>query len=91
MVERGIGQLKRRFFVLQSDIRVEPPSKVCQVIEVCAMLHNICKNRNINIPEGVENLAAEDAGNVRPPPAWEPERRREGIMYRNEFAMHHFK
>ena len=44
-------------------------SKVCQIVEVCALLHNICKARNIILPEKEEHLAAaEDGGNEERPP-----------------------
>ncbi|XP_052267393.1 putative nuclease HARBI1 [Dreissena polymorpha] len=46
VVERGIGQLKRRWGVLHSEIRMEP-LKACKVIMCCSVLHNICKARNI--------------------------------------------
>ncbi|KAK0148240.1 hypothetical protein N1851_011850 [Merluccius polli] len=41
VVERGIGQLKRRFHMRLT------PDKVCKVIIACAILHNICKARQI--------------------------------------------
>lgn len=92
-MERGIGQLKRRFHVLHGEIWVIPPAKVCQIIEVCAMLHNICKDRNIEIS------AEEDLNVLEAPPhnrqAMEAEpavaRPREGLRYRDEFVHLHFK
>ncbi|RXN36535.1 nuclease HARBI1 [Labeo rohita] len=42
VVERGIGQLKRRFHVLHGEVRLRP-EKVSKVIIACAILHNICK------------------------------------------------
>ncbi|XP_064598738.1 uncharacterized protein LOC135465429 [Liolophura sinensis] len=48
-VERGIGQLKRRFHVLHGEIRMSP-DKACQIILACAVLHNICKLRQIPLP-----------------------------------------
>ncbi|XP_071102876.1 putative nuclease HARBI1 [Haliotis cracherodii] len=39
-VERGIGQLKRRFHILHGQVRLKPV-KVFMVIIVCAILHNI--------------------------------------------------
>ncbi|XP_048879280.1 putative nuclease HARBI1 [Brienomyrus brachyistius] len=35
VVERGIGQLKRRFHVLHGEVRLSP-AKVCKVITACA-------------------------------------------------------
>lgn len=49
MAARGIGQLKRRFHVLHGEVRLTP-AKVCQVITACAILHNICKARQISEP-----------------------------------------
>lgn len=66
VVERGIGQLKRRFHVLHGEVRVSP-QKTCKIILACAVLHNICKDRNIQLPEEnhvVEN-PADDRGRRR--------------------------
>ncbi|XP_062849563.1 putative nuclease HARBI1 [Trichomycterus rosablanca] len=54
VVERGIGQWKRRFHILHSEIRYSP-EKVCRIIMACAILHNICKKRNIPSPPTLEN------------------------------------
>ncbi|XP_060577992.1 putative nuclease HARBI1 [Ruditapes philippinarum] len=48
-VERGIGQLKRRFSVLHGEIAFSP-EKVCKVVLACAVCHNICKKLNIQMP-----------------------------------------
>ncbi|XP_052772677.1 uncharacterized protein LOC128211697 [Mya arenaria] len=48
LVERSIGQLKKRFGVLHGEINLEP-HKVCKVIVACCVLHNICKERAIPI------------------------------------------
>ena len=53
-MERGIGQLKRRFHVLHSEVRLEP-QKTCKVILACAVLHNICKLRNIALPDAEDD------------------------------------
>ncbi|XP_045105241.1 putative nuclease HARBI1 [Portunus trituberculatus] len=90
IVERGIGQLKPHFHMLHSEIQVGPPPKVCQIVEVCALLHNICKARNIILPEEEEHLAAaEDGGNEERPPAQKVQSRHEGILYRDEFVVLH--
>ncbi|XP_060553824.1 putative nuclease HARBI1 [Ruditapes philippinarum] len=39
-IERAFGQLKRRFHVLHSEIRLAP-AKVCRVVTACVILHNI--------------------------------------------------
>ncbi|XP_060571376.1 putative nuclease HARBI1 isoform X2 [Ruditapes philippinarum] len=48
-VERGIGQLKGRWGVLHSEIKMNP-EKVCKLIVCCGVLHNLCKSRNIPMP-----------------------------------------
>ncbi|KAK4315220.1 hypothetical protein Pmani_013548 [Petrolisthes manimaculis] len=53
---------------------------VRQISEVCAMLHNICKDRNIHIPVG-EDL--ENSHLRSPHPA--VGRLHEGLRYRDEF------
>ncbi len=45
-MERGIGQLKRRFHVLHGDIR-QSPERPSRIIMACGILHNICKARKI--------------------------------------------
>ena len=92
VVERGIGQLKRRFRVLHGEIRVTPPAKVCKIIEVCAMLHNICKERNIQMPAEEDIMLEEDDPQpVEQQPQRAAERPREGLQYRDEFVHLHFK
>ena len=94
-MERGIGQLKRRFYILHTEIRVVPPKKVCKIIHVCGMLHNICKDRNIPIPvRGAQQFVEEDdiahpvVQAVPPLPAG---RRNAGRQYRDDFCNLHFK
>lgn len=91
VVERGIGQLKRRFHVLHSEIRVNPPLKVCQLVYECAMLHNVCKQRNIPLDdEHIGNQYAAPVQDVEavPPPAGEQET---GRAYRDHIANTHFR
>lgn len=92
VVERGIGQLKRRFHVLHSEIRVTPPVKVCKLILVCGMLHNICKDRNIPIPPDVvlpenDDVAIDQDHEVPPIPAGRPNA---GRIYRDQFCNLYF-
>lgn len=96
-MERGIGQLKRRFHVLHSEVRISPPVKICKMIHVCGMLHNICKERNIHIPlneaeaEPDDGVALHDPVHdeaVHPLPAG---RRNAGLLYRDAFCNLHFK
>lgn len=49
-MERGIGQLKRRFHVLHGEIRVTP-GKTSQIVMVCAASHNLSKERNLELPD----------------------------------------
>lgn len=41
--------MKRRFDVLHGEIRLSP-RKACQVVIACAVLHNICKERQLPVP-----------------------------------------
>ena len=99
-MERGIGQWKRRFHVLHSEIRVTPPAKVCKIIFVCAVLHNICKDRNIEIllegdehgqpPEEEMPMVGNEDGN-HGEALRGGQRHGDGLFYRDEFARLHFK
>ncbi|KAK3882774.1 hypothetical protein Pcinc_012853 [Petrolisthes cinctipes] len=103
VVERGIGQWKRRFHVLHSEIRLTPTAKVCKIIFVCAVLHNICKDRNIQLlfeddpghdqPPAEDNIQMaandDDDDQVEPPPVGY--QARDGLPYREEFARLHFQ
>ena len=92
MVERGIGHLKRRFHVLHGEIRLSP-EKTCQVITACAVLYNICKDRNIILHGEEEEEAVED-NNVLPLPEADvvveglPQ---DGLRYRDHFTNIHFQ
>lgn len=104
IVERGIGQWKLRFHVLHSEIRVTPPGKVCKIIFVCAMLHNICKDRNIQIlleggeehgqPQAEDNIQMaageenDDNGGHAEPLPAGQDR--DGLRYRDEFVRRYF-
>jgi len=68
-VER-IGQLKRPFHVLHGEVRLRP-EKVSKVIIACAILHNICKVRQIAEPleDGDEDVD-EDIPQGEPSPEW---------------------
>ena len=93
VVERGIGQLKRRFRVLHGEIRVTPPAKVCKIICCVAMLHSICKERNIQMPaeEDINMLEEDDPQPVEQQPQRAAEWAREGLQYRDKFVHLHFK
>ncbi|XP_053296371.1 putative nuclease HARBI1 isoform X2 [Pleuronectes platessa] len=59
VVERGIGQMKRRFHVLHGEIRLTP-ERASTVITVCAILHNLCKRRNIPQPDDDDDEEDDD-------------------------------
>lgn len=95
VVERGIGQLKRRFHVLHGEVRLKP-DKTCKIVYVCAMLHNICKQRNIPLPvdedeEDVDDPAEVDVdgGNMLQNP--DRPAARNGHPFREYVANLHFK
>lgn len=90
-MERGIGQLKRRFHVLHGEVRLRL-EKVSKVIIACAILHNICKVRQIAEPledgdedEDEDNDGEEDIhipqGNLA----------QSGLPYRANFTNLHFR
>ncbi|XP_050706375.1 putative nuclease HARBI1 [Eriocheir sinensis] len=90
VVERGIDQLKRRFPVLHTEIRVSPSLKVCQIVYVCAVLHNICKRCNVPLDdEHLDNQNAapdHDVGAIAPA-AWGQDN---GRTFRDHFTATHF-
>ncbi|KAG0724065.1 hypothetical protein GWK47_041447 [Chionoecetes opilio] len=73
---------------------------VCKIIHVCGMLHNICKDRNINIPVDEEydvvGEAEDDVARravVRAPravPLPQAVRRNAARLYRDDFSYLHF-
>ncbi|KAK6319526.1 hypothetical protein J4Q44_G00107370 [Coregonus suidteri] len=60
VMRRGISQMKRRFPVLQADIKLKP-ERVSRIIVICAILHNICRDRNIPLPEGEDDDDGDDS------------------------------
>ncbi|XP_056016141.1 putative nuclease HARBI1 [Ostrea edulis] len=88
VVERGIGQLKRRFHVLHGEIRLSP-EKACQVILSCAILHNICKDRCIPCPQDHEDDGEDQQVNVHVPHIFN-NNGNDGLRYRQQFAETHF-
>ncbi|XP_071497397.1 putative nuclease HARBI1 [Diadema antillarum] len=46
LVERGIGQLKRRFHCLHGELRYKPEKASC-IVAACAILHNLAKDMRI--------------------------------------------
>ncbi|KAM7297953.1 putative nuclease HARBI1 [Ixodes scapularis] len=49
IVERTIGQLKRRFHCLHAELRMEP-SRCCDIIMACCVLHNLAKRYPCAMP-----------------------------------------
>ncbi|KAK7157082.1 hypothetical protein R3I94_006981 [Phoxinus phoxinus] len=86
VVERGIGQLKRRFHILHGEVRLAP-EKVCKVITACAVLHNICKARQIADPP-TDNRADEEDDEEYPPQGRDLSQ--SGNPYRAQFTNLHF-
>ncbi|KAK3883303.1 hypothetical protein Pcinc_002515 [Petrolisthes cinctipes] len=93
VVERGIGQLKRRFHVLHGEVRVSP-AKTSQIVMVCAALHNLCKERNLDLPDepDIDQQQLEDRpeepNHIQP---FVPDGVQGGILYRDNFATLHFQ
>ncbi|XP_056121345.1 putative nuclease HARBI1 [Rhinichthys klamathensis goyatoka] len=94
VVERGIGQLKRRFHVLHGEVRLRP-EKVSKVIIACAILHNICKVRQIAEPledsdEDEDEDNDEDGGeeDIHIP---QGNLAQSGLPYRANFTNLHFR
>lgn len=82
-MERGIGQLKRRWGILHGELCVNP-EKACKIILSCGVLHNICKARQIPLPE-VNQVLQVDANvnnNFNGP--------QEGLHYRDFIAANYF-
>lgn len=90
-MERGIGQLKRRFHVLHGEVRVSP-AKTYKIVVACAILHNICKARNIEISADIDDLDEVHADEDDLLPVALPVAARQaGLPYRDAFANIHFK
>lgn len=88
VVERGIGQLKRRFHVLHGEIRVNP-QKAAKIIMACGIIHNICKERNIQIEdEDEEDVDDHNHDDVFQPAQGEPAQ--DGALFRENIARNHF-
>ncbi|CAB1449106.1 unnamed protein product [Pleuronectes platessa] len=51
--------MKRRFHVLHGEIRLTP-ERASTVITVCAILHNLCKRRNIPQPDDDDDEEDDD-------------------------------
>nr|XP_054767429.1 putative nuclease HARBI1 [Lytechinus pictus] len=58
-VERAFGLLKSRFRCLDNTggILCYPVERTCKIIMTCCVLHNICLQRRIPLPDDVVQLA----------------------------------
>ncbi|XP_052791288.1 putative nuclease HARBI1 [Mya arenaria] len=86
LVERGIGQLKRRFGILHREIILQPV-KVCRLVIACCVLHNICKQRAIPMAAIEDNNTGGygDDGRVQP-----QANNLVGLRYRDHFVSTYF-
>ncbi|WAR31918.1 hypothetical protein MAR_034460 [Mya arenaria] len=83
-VEKAIGQLKRRFGVLHTEITLSP-EKACKVVIACAALHNLCKARGIPF---ADNQDDDNGNNNNGDPR--PQDQMPGLRYRDYFAATYF-
>ncbi|KAK3871987.1 hypothetical protein Pcinc_014581 [Petrolisthes cinctipes] len=92
VVERGIGQLKRRFHVLHGEIRVDPV-KTTKIVMVCAALHNLCKERNLQLPDGQDIDLQQDVHEDQPDEAnaFRHGEARDGLLFRDHFVNLYFQ
>ena len=62
-----------------------------QIVMVCAALHNLCKERNLELPDeqgiGVEDQP-DEPNHIQP---IQPAQVRNGLLYRDNFANLHFR
>ncbi|KAK9687900.1 DDE superfamily endonuclease [Popillia japonica] len=63
IIERCFGQLKRRFPVLQHQIRLSI-DKIPSVIVSAVVLHNVAKYLNDQLPNDEEEVTAERCGSA---------------------------
>ena len=92
-----MGHLKHRFHVLHGEVRVTLEN-THKIVVACAMLHGICKARNIDLPPeddegggGGDDNGFVDAHNPHPVAVPAAAVRSRGLHCREEFVMAHFK
>ncbi|WAR28600.1 LOW QUALITY PROTEIN: HARB1-like protein [Mya arenaria] len=83
-VEKAIGQLKRRFGVLHTEITLSP-EKACKVVIACAVLHNLCIARGIPF---ADNQDDDNGNNNNGDPR--PQDQMPGLRYRDYYAATYF-
>ncbi|XP_064464165.1 putative nuclease HARBI1 [Ornithodoros turicata] len=84
VVERTIGQLKRRFHCLHSELRVAT-RHCCPIITACCVLHNIAKQFGSEVRESPRDSDDDDPVMV---PRYEGQQ--DGFLYRNAIVRQHF-
>ncbi|XP_064464660.1 putative nuclease HARBI1 [Ornithodoros turicata] len=84
VVERTIGQLKRRFHCLHSELRVAT-RHCCPIITACCVLHNIAKQFGTKVRECPRDSDDDD-------PVMMPryEGQQDGFVYTNAIVRQHF-
>ena len=82
--------MKRRFHVLHGEIRLSP-ERASTVITVCAILHNLCKRRNIPQPDedDEEDDDQDDDGDDHDDECGRVEQ--SGLAFRDHFVNTHFR
>jgi hypothetical protein len=87
-IERVFGQLKRRFYMLGSKIRLGLKN-IAPFVLACCVLHNIAKQRRVPVPSRVqyEESDDEDEGESESESEEESESDDEGQL---AFAERHF-
>ncbi|XP_045121818.1 putative nuclease HARBI1 [Portunus trituberculatus] len=90
IVERGIGQLKRRFHVLHGEIRVDP-IKTSKIVMVCAALHNLCKEMNLQLPDDEHDEYEDQPLEANPVQPLQLGHLQNGVLVRDHFINLHFR
>ena len=70
-IERAFGLLKMRFRCLHSTggCLQSPPERCAQIVTACAVLHNMCTENSVPVPDDIGqslDVSAEDDNDVAP-------------------------
>lgn len=82
--------MKRRFHVLHGEIRLSP-ERASTVITVCALLHNLCKQRNIPQPDDEDEDEDDHDEDGDDHDAEFGRVEQNGLAFRDHFANTHFR
>ncbi|XP_064455042.1 putative nuclease HARBI1 [Ornithodoros turicata] len=83
VVERAIGQLKRRFACLHGELQMAP-ERCCGIVVACCILHNLAKQ--LGIPDDRAEPELQDDSDEQ-----EPQRApQDGVHVRNLIVQRHF-